>query len=83
MTSSTGTNGLTRAASPPRPRQRVAHGREVDDPGHTGEVLHQHPFRGQGDLVRRVPGPLPVALGVLPQAATATMSSAETWGPSS
>ena len=32
----------------------VAHGGEVDDGGHAGEVLHQHPGRGEGDLVVRL-----------------------------
>jgi len=32
---------------------RVAHRREVDDPGHAGEILHQHAGRREGDLVGR------------------------------
>ena len=30
--------------------QGVAHGGEVDHAGHPGEVLHEHPLGGQGDL---------------------------------
>ena len=30
---------------------RVAHGGEIDDGGHAGEVLHQHPRRTEGDLM--------------------------------
>ena len=49
-----------------QPGQRVAHGGEVDDPGDAGEVLHQHPLRGQGDLMGGITGALPVALGIDP-----------------
>ena len=31
-------------------RQRVAHGGQVDHAGHPGEVLHEDPFGGEGDL---------------------------------
>ena len=44
--------------------ERVAHGGEVHDGGHAGEVLHEHPLRGEGDLVRGIARPLTVALGV-------------------
>ena len=44
--------------------QRVAHGGQVDHAGHAGEVLHEHALGGERDLVRRVAGALPVALGV-------------------
>ena len=30
---------------------RVAHGGEIDDRGHAGEILHQHARRAEGDLV--------------------------------
>ena len=30
----------------------VAHGGEIDDGGHAGEVLHQHPGRREGDFFR-------------------------------
>ena len=60
MTSSAGTSGLMRVASPPRSRHRVAHRGEVDDRGHAGEVLHDHAGGGEGDLLAglrvRVPG---------------------------
>ena len=29
----------------------VAHGRQVHDRRHAGQVLHEHPFRGEGDLL--------------------------------
>jgi hypothetical protein len=35
---------------------RVAHGGEVDDRGHAGEVLHQHARGRVGDLARRLVG---------------------------
>ena len=44
--------------------QGVAHGGEVDDAGDAGEVLHEHAFGGERDLVGGVAGPLTVALGV-------------------
>ena len=50
MTSSTGTRGLMAVGSPPSVRQGVAHGRQVDDPGDSGEVLHEHTLGGEGDL---------------------------------
>ena len=31
---------------------RVAHGRQIDDGGHAGEILHQHAGRAIGDLAR-------------------------------
>ena len=46
------------------PGQRVAHGGEVDHAGHAGEVLHEDPLGGEGDLVGAVAGALAVALGV-------------------
>ena len=54
---------------------RLAHGGQVDDAGHAGEVLHDHPRRGELDLAcparRRVP------------AARARMWSAVMFAPSS
>ncbi len=47
-----------------QPRERVAHGGEVDHRRHAGEVLHEHPLGGEGDLVGGVAGPLAVTLGV-------------------
>ena len=35
-------------------RHRVAHRREVDHGGDPREVLHQHPCRGEGDLLARL-----------------------------
>src|SRR4029450_9567410 len=39
------------------------HGGEVDDAGHTGEVLHQHPGGRELDLHARVGGGVPAAEG--------------------
>jgi hypothetical protein len=47
-----------------QPGERVAHGGEVDDRRHAGEVLHEHPLGGEGDLVGGVAGPLAVTLGI-------------------
>ncbi len=38
---------------------RVAHRRQVDDRGHAGEVLHQHPGRLEGDLGAGLGGGVP------------------------
>ncbi len=43
----------------PEVGDRVAHRREVDDPGHPGEVLHQHARRRERDLVARLGPGLP------------------------
>ena len=64
MTSSTGTSGLTWRGVAAQAGQRVAHGGEVDDAGHAGEVLHEHALGGEGDLVGGVAGALAVALGI-------------------
>ena len=64
-TISTGTSGLILAGSPPSSAQGVAHGGQVDHPGHAGQVLHQHPFGGEGDL-GGVGAADTVALGVDP-----------------
>ena len=48
----------------PEARQGIAHGGQVDHAGNPGEVLHEDPLGGQGDLVRRVTGALPVRFGV-------------------
>jgi hypothetical protein len=41
----------------PEARQGVAHGGQVDHAGHAGEVLHEDPLGGQGDLVAASPAP--------------------------
>ncbi len=43
--------------------QGVAHGGQVDDAGHAGEVLHEDPLGGEGDL-GGVAASQPVPLGV-------------------
>ena len=53
MTSSTGCSGLTRFGIAAEPRDAVAHGREIDDGGHAGEVLQQHARRRERDLLLR------------------------------
>ena len=47
---------------------RVAHGRQVDHTGHTGEVLHEDPLGSQDDL-RGVLGPETVPFGMSAPAA--------------
>ncbi len=42
----------------------VAHGGQVDDRRHAGEVLEQHPGRGEGDLLAGLGGRLPLAQGL-------------------
>src|SRR5581483_12205797 len=46
------------------PTQRVAHGGQVDDAGHAGEVLHEDALGSERDLGGRVAGALAVGLGV-------------------
>ncbi len=46
MTISAGESGLTLFGSPPRVGDGLTHGGEVDDAGHTGEVLHEHAGAG-------------------------------------
>ena len=49
-----------------QPGQRVAHGGQVDDAGHAGEVLHEDALGREGDLVGGVTRSLAVTLGVGP-----------------
>ena len=58
MTSSTGTSGLIRRVAAEL-RERVAHGGQVDHAGHAGEVLHEDPLGGEGDLRRLAARPWP------------------------
>ena len=64
MTSSTGTSGLTWAASPPRLAIASRMAARSTTAGHAGEVLHEHALGGEGDLVGGVARALAVALGV-------------------
>jgi hypothetical protein len=50
MTSSAGASGLIFSGSPPSVGDGLAHGGEVDDARHTGEVLHDHAGRRELDL---------------------------------
>ena len=50
MTSSAGASGLILVGSPPRSADGLAHGGEVDDAGHAGEVLHDDARRRELDL---------------------------------
>ena len=43
---------------------RLAHGGQVDDAGHTGEVLHDHPRGGELDFHARVGRRIPVGDGL-------------------
>ena len=61
ITSSTGTRGLIFVGVAPERDDRVAHRGEVDDGRHAGEVLHEDPLGGEGDLLRVVAGRLAVA----------------------
>ena len=51
-----------------RRHHRAAHGGEIGDAGHAGEILHQHPRRAIGDLLGRwlFLGPVRQGLDVLP-----------------
>jgi hypothetical protein len=51
MTRSTGTSGLIFCGIAAERLHGVAHGREVDDGGNAGEVLHQHARRAEGDFL--------------------------------
>ena len=77
MTSSTGCSGLTLVGIAAERGDAVAHRGQVDDAGHAGEVLQQHPRRHERDLaVGRASPPDPTP-------ASARMSSALTNAPSS
>ena len=52
MTSSAGASGLTRSGIAAEAHDRIAHGREIDDAGHAGEVLQDDARGREGDLVR-------------------------------
>ena len=41
-------------------RDRFAHGGQIDDAGHAGEILHDHPGRGELDLDARLGARIPV-----------------------
>ena len=60
MTSSAGTSGLIFAASPPSALHRLAHGGEVDDGGHAGQVLQDDPAGRELDLGVRLGGRIPL-----------------------
>ena len=53
MTSSTGCSGLTFFGIAAEPHDAVAHGREIDDGRHAGEVLQQHARGRERDLLLR------------------------------
>ena len=48
----------------PEGLERVAHGRQVDHAGHAGEVLHEDPLGGEGDLAG-IFAAEPVPLGIV------------------
>ena len=43
---------------------RIAHRREIDDRGHAGQVLQEHPRRHERDLPRGLGGRIPASDGV-------------------
>ena len=51
MTISAGASGLILDGVAAEVGHRLAHGGEVDDAGHAGEVLHDHARRGELDLL--------------------------------
>ena len=51
MTNSAGASGLTRLRIAPEPHDGLAHGRQVDDAGNAGEVLHDDPRRRERDFM--------------------------------
>ena len=55
-----GSEGIDPARFPPERAHRVAHRGEVHDRRHPGEVLKEHPGRGEHDLGRRLGGRVPV-----------------------
>ena len=59
ITSSAGASGLTLVRVAAELGDRLAHGGQVDDAGHAGEVLHDHPGRGELDLGVRLGGRVP------------------------
>jgi hypothetical protein len=54
---------------PAAPGHRVPQGGEVDDRGHAGEVLHQHPGGGEADLPVAVPAGMVAPAGPARQGA--------------
>ena len=54
-------SGLIFSGSPPSFAIAVAHGREIDDGGDAGEILHQHAGGAESDLVLGGPGLQPGA----------------------
>ena len=58
-------------------RHRAAHGGQIGDAGHAGEVLHQHPRRAVGDLlgVRRYVRPVRQGLDVFPAHGAAVLEA--------
>jgi hypothetical protein len=42
--------GVDQGRVPAQLTQGIAHGRQIHHPGHPGQILHEHPFGGQGDF---------------------------------
>ena len=59
-----GDQGIDLGRVAPEAGQGIAHGGQVDHPGHAGEVLHEDALGGQGDLVGGIARALPVSLGI-------------------
>jgi hypothetical protein len=65
MTSSTGTSGLILFGVAAQGDDGVAHGGQVDDGRHAGQVLHEHALGREGDLLGVLAGRLAVTRRVL------------------
>ena len=83
MTSSTGTSGLTCVASPPRRASASRMAARSTTPGTPVKSCMSTRSGVKAISWAASPAPWPWPSGLAPQAATATMSSAETCGPSS
>ena len=53
ITSSAGSSGFTFFGSPPSLANRLAHGGEIDDGGHAGEILQEHARGHEGNFLLR------------------------------
>ncbi len=83
MTSSTGTSGLTWDALPPRRASASRMAARSTTPGTPVKSCINTRSGVSAISCAESPAPCPCPSGLSPQEATATMSSAETWGLSS
>ena len=75
MTSSTGCSGIDAIRIATERHHRVAHGRQVDDAGHAGEVLEQDARRHERDFLLDVRCGIPVRERPMSSALTKALSS--------